>query len=38
MVCSRILAQRKYSDPECGFRALSRRAMEAMKFEKGVFS
>jgi glycosyltransferase involved in cell wall biosynthesis len=37
MVCSRILAQKRYSDPECGFRALSRRAMEAMRFEKGGF-
>jgi glycosyltransferase involved in cell wall biosynthesis len=37
MVCSRILARKRYSDPECGFRALSRNAMEAMKFEKKGF-
>lgn len=36
-ICSYTLSKKKYSDPECGFRALSRRAMEAMKFEKEGF-
>lgn len=34
---SRLLAKQRFSDPECGFRALSRRAMEAMRFEKSGF-
>jgi len=37
MVCSHTLSKKKYSDPESGFRALSRRAMEVMKFEKEGF-
>ncbi len=37
MICSYTIAKRRYSDPESGFRALSRRAMEAMKFEKEGF-
>lgn len=37
MICSYTLSKKKYSDPECGFRALSRLAMEAMKFEKAGF-
>lgn len=36
-VCSHALSKEKHSDPESGFRALSRRAMEAMKFEKEGF-
>jgi glycosyltransferase involved in cell wall biosynthesis len=36
-VGSHLLAKKKYSDPECGFRALSRAAMEAMGFEKEGF-
>ena len=37
MICSHAHSKNKYSDPECGFRALSRRALEAMKFEKEGF-
>lgn len=36
-ICSYILSKKRYSDPECGFRALSRCALEAMKFEKEGF-
>ncbi|RZN33959.1 MAG: glycosyltransferase family 2 protein [Methanophagales archaeon ANME-1-THS] len=36
-VGSHLLSRAKFSDPECGFRALSRKAMEAMKFEKSGF-
>ena len=36
-ICSYTLSKKRYSDPECGFRALSRRALEAMKFEKAGF-
>ena len=32
------IIRKRYSDPECGFRALSRRAMEVMKFKGKVFS
>jgi glycosyltransferase involved in cell wall biosynthesis len=34
---SHLLSKERFSDPECGFRALSRKAMEVMKFEKGGF-
>ncbi len=37
MICSYVLSKNKYSDPESGFRALSRRAMEVMKFEQVGF-
>lgn len=37
MICSYTLSKKKYSDPESGFRALSRGAMEAMRFEKEGF-
>ena len=32
------LTKKKYGDPECGFRALSRRAMEVMEFKGKGFS
>jgi glycosyltransferase involved in cell wall biosynthesis len=32
------ITKKKYTDPECGFRALSRRAMEAMEFKGNGFS
>jgi len=33
-----MIIRNRYSDPECGFRALSRRAMEVMKFKGKGFS
>ena len=32
------ITRKRHSDPECGFRALSRRAMEVMNFKGKVFS
>lgn len=32
------ITEKKYTDPECGFRVLSRRAMEAMEFKGNGFS
>jgi glycosyltransferase involved in cell wall biosynthesis len=37
-VCLGTITRNRYSDPECGFRALSRRAMEVMKFKGKGFS